>query len=161
MKLIRLSGVSCIIAIAVAGAVPASAETDDKGFVRYSPDQLEWKSPFGVGVEVVMLAGDPAKTGGVYVMRVKFPPGTFSSPHFHPEDRYVTVIKGTWYTGTGDTFDPAKAVPLKTGSYMMHPAKAVHWDGAKDEEVIVQIMGVGPGTTIPVRADGDRFITVK
>jgi hypothetical protein len=49
------------------------------------------------------------------------------------------VIKGTWYTGTGETFDVDKAVPLTAGSYMFHPAKAVHWDGAKDEEVIVQM----------------------
>ena len=32
---------------------------------------------------------------------------------------------------------------------MMHPAKAVHWDGsAGDEEVVGQVMGYGPsGTT--------------
>ena len=35
-------------------------------------------------------------------------------------------------------------VPLKAGSYKKHPAKAVHFDGAKDEEVIVQITGIGP-----------------
>ena len=35
--------------------------------------------------------------------------------------------------GTGEDFDPAKAVPLKAGSYMMHPARAIHGDGAKDE----------------------------
>ena len=59
--------------------------------------------------------------------------------------RHITVLKGTWYAGTGDKFDPEHAVPLKPGSYMMHPTKAVHWDGsAGDEEVI----GYGPsGTT--------------
>ena len=153
--------VSCFIIGLAAIGPPASAEKDEKGFVRLAPEQIEWKNPFGIGVEVAVLQGDPSKPGSVYVQRVKFPPGTFSSPHYHPEDRHVTVVKGTWYTGTGEDFDPAKAVPLKAGSYMMHPARAVHWDGAKDEEVIVQIMGVGPGETIPVRPEGGRFISVK
>jgi hypothetical protein len=30
---------------------------------------------------------------------------------------------------------------------MLHPAKAHHYDGAKDEEVIVQIIGIGPSAT--------------
>lgn len=65
--------------------------------------------------------------------------------------RHVLVLKGTWYTGTGENFDMDKTVPLKPGSYMKHPAKAVHFDGAKDEEVIVQITGIGPGTTTFVK----------
>jgi quercetin dioxygenase-like cupin family protein len=151
---------SCLIgALSVVG-FSASAEKDEKGFVRVTSDQVEWKNPFGVGVEVAIIQGDPSKPGSIYVQRVKFPPGTFSSPHYHPEDRHVTVLKGTWYTGTGEDFDPTQAIPLKAGSYMMHPARAVHWDGAKDEEVIVQIIGVGPGATIPVRPDGPRFISV-
>ena len=72
-------------------------------------------------------------------------------PHSHPEDRHIVVLKGTWYTGTGEDFDMNKTIPLKAGSYMKHPAKAVHFDGAKDEEVIVQITGIGPGTTTLVK----------
>jgi hypothetical protein len=61
----------------------------------------------------------------------------------------VTVLEGTWYTGTGNTFDVAKAVPLKAGSVMLHPAKAVHWDGSTGSEtVIVQIIGDGPADTV-------------
>ena len=111
---------------------PGSAETDEKGFVHFTADQIKWE-PFRDGAEIATLAGDPAKPGSFYVIRVKFPPGLFSAPHIHPEDRNVTVIKGTWYAGTGDTFDVNKAVPLRAGSYMHQPAKAVHWDGAKDE----------------------------
>jgi len=126
----------------------------------FTPEQITWKA-VGNGIEVATLSGDPAKPGGFYVIRVKFPPGLFSAPHFHPEDRNVTVIKGTWYTGTGDTFDLSKAVPLKTGSFMFHPARGVHWDGAKDEEVIVEISGIGPGTTIPVKPDAGTFISTN
>ena len=39
-------------------------------------------------------------------------------------------------------------MPLPAGSYMLHPGRAVHWDGSNsDEEVIVQITGLGPAQT--------------
>ena len=37
---------------------------------------------------------------------------------------------------------------LKPGSFVVHPAWGHHFDGAKDEEAIVQIMGMGPVRTI-------------
>jgi len=44
---------------------------------------------------------------------------------------------------------------------MMHPAKAVHWDGsASDETVIVQIIGEGPGDSTPVDATKSFWIEV-
>ena len=60
---------------------------------------------------------------------------------------FRSVLKGTWYTGTGDRFAPEETVALGPGSYMKHPAGAHHFDGAKDEEVILQIVGVGPTAT--------------
>ena len=150
MRVFQLIGAACLFGALVASGISGSTEVDGQGFVRIASEQVKWVQ-VRTGIEAAILSGDPTKPGGIYVQRVKFSPGTFSAPHYHPEDRHVTVIKGTWYTGTGETFDVDKAVPLTAGSYMFHPAKAVHWDGAKDEEVIVQIIGVGPGTTIPVR----------
>src|SRR5579872_4241327 len=95
----------------------------------------------------VNVIGDPTKPG-IYVYRNRFAPGRMSRPHYHDQDRYVTVIKGTWWTGEGDVFDPSKTIPIKAGGFMFHPAGYHHWDGAKDEEVIVQIMGMGPVKTI-------------
>ena len=160
----KIAGLMALSGCALAGLLflgPAAlAETDAKGFVRIKPDEVQWKSPFGIGASMAVLAGDPSKPG-VYVVRVKFPPHTFSRPHFHPEDRYVVVLQGTWYTGTGETFDPDKAVPLKPSGFMMHPAKAVHWDGAKDEEVILQITGYGPSGTVPVEPADNMFISTQ
>jgi hypothetical protein len=80
-----------------------------------------------------------------------------SSPHFHGEDRHVTVIQGTWNAGKDDSWDPAATVPLKTGSYMFHPAGGVHYDGsAGTEGAIVQIVGMGPSkTTFLYPKEGD------
>lgn len=92
------------------------------------------------------VLGDPDKPG-LYVIRRRFKPGEMSRPHMHNSDRLVTVIKGTWWTNEGDVFSPATAVPIKAGGFMLHPAGLHHYDGAKDEEVIVQIIGMGPVVT--------------
>jgi len=132
-------------------AVGAATPLESSDFIRITPAQIHWQNiPDGHGTQQAILFGDPDKPG-IYVIRVKFPPHVMDIPHSHPKARYVTVLEGTWYSGTGDTFNLARAVPLKPGSVMLHPAKAVHWDGSGSAEtVIVQIMGEGPATTTPV-----------
>jgi quercetin dioxygenase-like cupin family protein len=80
----------------------------------------------------------------------RFQPGTFSKPHFHPHDRFITVIKGTWWVGTGNKWRKDATVPVKPGGAVTHFGKEVHYDGAKDEEVILIIAGEGPATLTPV-----------
>lgn len=125
----------------------AFAAVDEDGFVRLRPDEITFTGGSANGPAITVLAGDPEKEG-FYILRARFAPGVFSSPHYHASDRHVTVIKGVWYTGTGEDFDRDNTVPLVAGSYMMHPAGAVHYDGAKDEEVIVEIKGIGPAPTV-------------
>lgn len=128
-------------------SLPVSyAAVDADGFVRITPDEIEFSGNPG-GPEIAVLAGNPEEEG-FYMIRARFAPGVFSTPHYHSTDRHVTVIQGTWYTGTDASFDRDKTVALGPGSYMMHPAGAVHYDGAKDEEVIVEIKGIGPATTV-------------
>jgi quercetin dioxygenase-like cupin family protein len=149
----RMTVLATAAGLAVALAPGAYGERDELGFVRVAPDEVQWKELPGYGgLQYAVIEGDPSKPG-IYVVRVKFPPGLMTRPHYHPEDRHAIVIKGTWYTGTGDTFDPDSAVGLKPGTYMKHPAKALHFDGAKDEEVILQIIGYGPTGTIWLRPE--------
>ena len=154
--IMRRAALGLVAGLLCAG-LSASAAVDDQGFVRVRPEDVQWKdTPGGFGVQNAVIMGDPTKPG-LYVVRVKFPPGVFSRNHFHPEDRHVVVLKGTWYTGTGDEFAPDKTVGLKPGSYMMHPAGGHHFDGAKDEEVILQIIGIGPSGTIRLRPEEGPF----
>ena len=143
-------------------AAPALADRDDEGFVRVRPEEINWRPvPDGHGAQMAVIYGDPGKPG-VYIIRVKFPPHVMDKPHFHPEDRLVTVLKGTWYTGTGARFDPEQTVPLKPGSFMMHPGKMLHWDGSKsDEEVIVQVVGNGPSATTLMSPNEPMWVEVK
>ncbi len=140
-------------ALLLASGAPAMAgETGDQSITITDPNRLEWKDYPGLpGVQFVVLAGNP-KEPGIYTIRAKFAPHTMSRPHWHPEARYVVVVKGTWWAGTGDVFDPDATVPVPTGGFAVHTAGEVHYDGAKDEEVIVQISGVGPSGTNVVPA---------
>ena len=131
-----------------------NAATRDETISVVDMDKLQWKDYPGLpGVTFTVVDGDPSKPG-IYTIRAKFAPRTMSQPHWHPEARYVTVIKGTWWTGAGAKFDPENTVPVKAGGFSVHTAKEIHYDGAKDEEVIVQISGIGPSGTIPVNPDG-------
>jgi quercetin dioxygenase-like cupin family protein len=143
-------------AILIGPTVSGRAETDEKGFVRIRPEQLEWKIPFPGATPLALVEGDPSKSG-IYVLRVQFPPNLFSRPHKHGEDRLIVVLKGTWYMGTGERFDPSKAVPMPAGSFIKHPAGEWHWDGAKDEEVVLQIVGYGPTSTELFVKDSPMF----
>jgi quercetin dioxygenase-like cupin family protein len=149
---IRLSiGALFVLSVVVLG------QKATQSVVRITPDQLKWvDEPDGLGFKTAIVEGDPKKPG-LYIIQVKFPPGVMSKPHFHREDRYATVIKGTWYTGAGDEFAPDKTIPLKPGSFMKHPAGVHHYDGAKDEEVIVQLLGIGPSDTTKLKPQEGLF----
>ena len=131
-----------------------NAATRDETISVVDMEKLQWKDYPGLpGVTFTVVDGDPSKPG-IYTIRAKFAPRTMSQPHWHPEARYVTVIRGTWWTGAGAKFDPENTVPVKTGGFSVHTAKEIHYDGAKEEEVIVQISGIGPSGTTLVNPDG-------
>jgi quercetin dioxygenase-like cupin family protein len=112
------------------------------------------QSKMNPGISQAVIAGNASEAGEVYVVRNRFSPGTFSAPHFHPETRYIAVLKGTWWVGSGPVFDKDKTTPVPAGSFVVHHPNQIHWDGAKDEEAVVQIMGVGPSATIRVDPAG-------
>ena len=119
------------------------------------PDQIKWGPVTPAGNQQAVLFGDPTKPG-LYGVLTKWTAGNhFSKPHFHPNDRFITVISGTWWVGSGPNWDPANAsVPLPAGSFVTHYGKQVHWDGAKDVDAVLLIVGDGPATTTPfVSAD--------
>ncbi|HWQ37693.1 MAG TPA: cupin domain-containing protein [Burkholderiales bacterium] len=134
----------------------AELKADEKGFVRLQLGEEQWEEYPGIpGIDRMTVYGDPSKPG-VYVIRVRFQPGVMSMPHFHPEDRLATVLKGTWWTGTGEDFEPEATEPIRAGGWMLHPAGAAHFDGAKDEEVVLQLAGVGPSGTTFIRPELGR-----
>jgi hypothetical protein len=124
----------------------AAAELDPKAIAIQLPKEIKWVR--NGGAETAVLVGDPAKPG-LYVVLQKWLPHNNSRPHFHANDRFITVISGTWWVNTGAKYDPAGFKPVPAGSFVKHFANEIHYDGAKDAECILQIVGIGPATSIP------------
>lgn len=145
-----LVGAAVLGAAAVTVTAPSAfGAEDEKGFVITLPNEIVYQpNPAGGGPDLAVIAGDPTKEG-FYIIRARFRPGVMSQPHYHPGDRHVTVLSGTWWAGKGTTFDPNNTTPLGPGSYMLHPAGEPHFDGAKDVEAIVEIKGMGPAPSVP------------
>jgi len=114
------------------------------------PNQIQWVEGKN-GAATANLVGDPEKPG-FYIYLNKWHPHHMSHPHFHQYDRYVTVLSGTWWIGTGAKYDPDTTVPMPAGAFVIHFAKQIHWDGAKDEECVLEISGQGPATSTPAEA---------
>src|SRR4030095_9636253 len=133
--LFALSLVACSSAPAPAPATtePATAASEKAGpgtvmlpsgfperpVVRVQFDKLTWRPTEGntLGVETAVVEGDPSKPG-YYLTINHFPPGVMSRPHYHPDERYVIVLRGTWYTDEGGVFRPKASVRLKPGDFM-------------------------------------------
>jgi quercetin dioxygenase-like cupin family protein len=138
--------------ILIAGLVLAAstlfaqgAELNPAAVTIKMPDKLTWRDPESSPTNQAILHGDPTKPG-LYIVVNRFKPGNMSRPHFHPNDRFITVLKGTWWVGTGTKFDANATVPVPAGGFVTHYGKQVHYDGAKNEEVMLLIVGDGPAT---------------
>src|SRR5258708_8611900 len=93
-------------AFALGLAMPGDAAELNPAALAYKlPDQIKWNPPSAAGSQNSVLVGDPSKPG-LYVVLNKWLKGDhFSRPHFHPNDRFITVLGGTWWGGSGATFD--------------------------------------------------------
>jgi hypothetical protein len=142
-----LAAAPLLMFVSPGSARTAGPDVDPKVLAYKLPDQIKWTDD-PMGVKSAILYGDPAKPG-LYIILVKWMPGHMSRPHFHPNDRLITVLSGTWWVGTGPKFDPDSTVPMPPGAFVTHFAKQIHYDGAKDGEAMIEIVGEGPATMTP------------
>jgi hypothetical protein len=146
-RLTRLLALAALVTIPT--TAPSSAADLDRTAVDFTvPSEIKWVRNAAGTNESAVLFGDPSKPGP-YVVRLRWLPGNMSRPHFHPNDRFFVVISGTWWMGTGERFDPESTVPAPAGSYVIHYGGKVHYDGAKNEETVIQVWGMGPATSTP------------
>ena len=142
----RLAQALLLTALATLSFASHSAELDPKVLSYVLPENVQWKPNAAGTNETSILYGDPEKAGP-YAIQLKWKAGNMSRPHYHPNDRFIMVVKGTWWLGTGPKFDPASTVPVPAGSYVVHYGKGIHYDGAKDGDTIIMLHGMGPATT--------------
>ena len=142
--LLPAMGIAALVSLASARAT----DLNPAAIKIQLPDQIKWEDDTARGESSAVLAGDPTKPG-LYVELVKWHAHHMSHPHFHPNDRFITVISGTWWVGTGTKFDPDSTKPLPPGTAVTHYGKQIHYDGAKDEDTVLEIVGEGPATATP------------
>jgi hypothetical protein len=147
LRLWRLVLSAALITLGM-GSTGYTVELNPAAIIYKLPEQISWQPVTPAGNQNAVLVGDPDKPGLYIVLTKRLAGMHFSRPHFHPNDRFITVLKGTWWVGTGTTFDTINTVPLPPGSFATHFAKQVHYDGAKFEDAILLITGNGPATSV-------------
>jgi quercetin dioxygenase-like cupin family protein len=103
---------------------------------------LKW-TPIIKGCELAGVSGDPDAEGAPFVIRIRCVDGAKIPAHWHPTDENVTVLKGTFLVGAGETFDEAKMETMNVGNFLAVPKEMRHFAMSKGE-TIVQVHGAGP-----------------
>ena len=132
-----------------------AAEPNPKVMKVTLPDNIKWTTSAD-GNSTAVLYGDPSKSG-LYIVLTKWSPGHMSRPHMHPNDRFITVISGTWWVGTSSHYDPKLSHPMPAGSVIKDVANTVHWDGVRmgGPPAVIELVGMGPVKTIQVDDNGN------
>ncbi|MCB5183627.1 cupin domain-containing protein [Methylobacillus gramineus] len=143
---LTLAGILGLVVLTASISIAsAGEELDPKAISIKLPKDIKWiANPSGS--ESAVLVGDPSKPG-LYVVLNKWKANHHSRPHSHPNDRFITVLSGTWWVATGADYNPAHFKPVPAGSFVTHYGNEIHYDGAKDEDTVLQIVGIGPATS--------------
>src|SRR5258708_13970844 len=144
--------ITLAVTAAALGLVTAgrAVELDPAAVAYVTPDQFKWRDPTEqVATNQAILHGDPNKPE-LYIYINKFKPGRFGNPHYHPNDRFITVIDGAAWRGTGPVLDPTHAARVPKGTFMIDHAAKGHWDATKEESGAYLIPGIAPATNIEV-----------
>ncbi|MBI1395934.1 MAG: cupin domain-containing protein [Betaproteobacteria bacterium] len=120
------------------------AHSDFRPMTNVFPSDLKWVNVPGVpkAIELARVFGNPSQPGP-YVFRARMRAGTKLPPHIHPDERWVTVLHGTYRSAVGETFSIADATEYPEGSFYVTEAGAPHYSYAVTD-VIVQEQGNGP-----------------
>jgi quercetin dioxygenase-like cupin family protein len=145
MKRNRIGNLCALLGAAALLAVGAySQEKKENGsthkIVHFG--DLKW-TPILRGCELATVSGDYNAEGSPFVARLRCADGAKIPAHWHPTDENVTVLKGTFLVGMGESFDETKLETMNTGNFITMPKEMRHFAMSKGES-IVQIHGVGP-----------------
>jgi hypothetical protein len=144
-----LAGIAALCAATAWAQHTATPPIPDPTHIPFTPAKdIQWEGDPSQGHQQAKLFGDPAKPG-LYGILIKWLPGNYSRPHFHNTDRYALVISGTWWVSSSDVYDPKTLYPMPAGTFVTDIANTVHWDGARDEPAVLELVGMGPVITTP------------
>ncbi len=137
-----------LVAAGCAAVLAASADAQSNG--QAQAVEVKYAATPMKGVEAAILSG-PLDKQVLYTQRVRLAKGGLVPPHTHPDQRYTTVLSGTLYVCTGDTFSEKAVKAYPAGSFIITPANVVHCSWAKNGTVVYQESGIGPTATALVK----------
>ncbi|HTT82186.1 MAG TPA: cupin domain-containing protein [Rhizomicrobium sp.] len=130
------------------GSARASAINPSETTVTL-PDAIQfvpWSGGPPESGDMARLYGD-LNQPGPYLVFMRWHPGYFSAPHSYRTDRISVVVSGTWWVNSGADFDPAHAVPVPAGGFVLRHAHTPHYDGVphnEKEPAVIALFGTGP-----------------
>lgn len=132
----------CLVPVlALSIALPAAADP-----IGWSPDTIPWQRTNPDGTRFALLEGVRDKAGVPFTYAFFIPAGVWDAPHRHAATARVVVVKGKLHLGLGERMDKAGATMFPTGSIVIVPANAAHFDGAEEDTIIIGT-AVGPWST--------------
>ncbi|AZD21921.1 cupin domain-containing protein [Pseudomonas chlororaphis] len=148
------------VSLALLGAafLASAALAEGTGLIAVTPAELKWTPApsVGPGVMISVIEGD-LKKPEPFTMRLMLPANTKVGVHTHPVTERVTVISGTFYFATGDSFDAAKAKAYHPGDTLIIPVGTPMYAATQKQETVLQLHGTGPwGITYLNPADDPR-----
>jgi quercetin dioxygenase-like cupin family protein len=142
MKKTRVVFACALLAGVIGLSVRALAQEESEAphkIVRFA--DLKW-TPIIKGCDLAKVLGDP-DADGEFVIRIRCADGSKIPAHYHPTEENVTVLKGVFLVGMGETFDETKLQTMNVGNFISMPKEMRHFAASKGE-TIVQVHGMGP-----------------
>jgi ChrR-like protein with cupin domain len=134
--------VVAVFALLTAGAYSQEKKEGEAAHKIVHFGDLKW-TPIIKGCDLASVSGDSDLEGAPFVLRLRCVDGAKIPAHWHPTDENVTVLKGTFLVGMGETFDEAKLQTMNVGNFVTMPKEMRHFAMSKGES-IVQLHGAGP-----------------
>ena len=136
----------CLVMAAAVGITLTVCSQEKKemaeGHMIVHFSDLKW-TPIIKGCDLASVAGDSNADGAPFVVRLRCVDGAKIPAHWHPTDENVTVLKGTFLVGMGETFNESKLQPMNVGNFASMPKEMRHY-GLIKGDTIVQVHGMGP-----------------
>lgn len=88
------------------------------------------------------------------MFRARLAAGTRLLPHRHPDERWVTVLSGTYRSAVGSTYDLDAITEYPTRSFYVTGPNLPHFSHARID-VLIQEQGIGPSGLEYVSAADD------
>lgn len=145
MKKIRVRIVLAVLLGIAALAMMASSQEKKEAMEAHKIvhfGDLKW-TPIMKGCDLAPVAGDMNAEGAPFVLRIRCADGIKVPAHWHPTDENVTVLKGTFLVGMGESFDESKLQTMNVGNFVTVPKEMRHFALCKGE-TIVQVHAMGP-----------------